>query len=111
MYLVFGLGISKGCSTTLWNFQGWHFVLCGISKKMKNSRGFFKKVCPQPPLPCFFSGIVQVRKLAQVSKFFRTTGFQLKLLILIELSNIFHWKPGKKKKVVVVLRQNVAGPN
>ena len=39
--------------------------------------------------------------------FFRTTGFQLKLLILIESPNIFHWKPGKKIKVGVVLGQNL----
>ena len=30
-------------------------------------------------------------------KIFRTTGFQLKLLILIELPNISHWKPAKKQ--------------
>ena len=30
--------------------------------------------------------------------FFRTTGFQLKLIILIEFPNIFHWKPATKKK-------------
>ena len=29
--LVFGLGISKGCNNVLWNFQGWSFVLSGIS--------------------------------------------------------------------------------
>ena len=28
---------------------------------------------------------------------FRTTGFQLTFLILIEFPNIFHWKPAKKK--------------
>ena len=31
--------------------------------------------------------------------FFRIAGFQLKLLILIESPNIFHWKPAKKIKV------------
>ena len=31
--------------------------------------------------------------------FFRTTGFQLKLLMLIESSNIFHWKTGKKNQI------------
>ena len=36
------------------------------------------------------------------SNFFRTTGFQLKLL-LIESPKIFHWKPGKKIEVGVVL--------
>ena len=35
--------------------------------------------------------------------FFRSTGLQLKLLILIEFSNIFQWKPGKNK-VSAVLR-------
>ena len=29
--------------------------------------------------------------------FFGTTGFQLQLLILIESSNIFHWKPVEKE--------------
>ena len=32
--------------------------------------------------------------------FFRTTGFQLKLLISIEFPHIFHLKPAKKKKKV-----------
>ena len=39
--------------------------------------------------------------------FFRTTRFQLKLLILIESFNIFHQKPAKKIKVGVVLGQNL----
>ena len=30
--LVFGLVISKGCNIILWNFQGWSFVLFGISR-------------------------------------------------------------------------------
>ena len=50
--LVSGLGISKACNTILWIFQGWSFVLSGISrgkKKIKNSRGVFRRVCPQPP--------------------------------------------------------------
>ena len=39
--------------------------------------------------------------------FFRTTGFQLKLLKFIESPNIFHWKPAKKIKVGVVLEQTL----
>ena len=39
--------------------------------------------------------------------FFRTTGFQLKFLILIELANILHWKLAKKIKLGVVLGQNL----
>ena len=31
--------------------------------------------------------------------FFRTTGFQLKFLILIEFPNILHWKPAKKNQI------------
>ena len=58
--LVFGLGISEGSNTILWNFQRWSFVLFGISrgkvKKRKNSWGVPKKY-PQPPV-CFFSRIV-----------------------------------------------------
>ena len=38
---------------------------------------------------------------------FRTTGFQLTFLILIEFPNIFHWKPAKKIRVDVVLGQNL----
>ena len=62
--LLFGLGISKGYNTILWNFQGWSFVLSGIfrgrvKKKKKNPRLFFKKVCPRHPLFVFFSGIAQ----------------------------------------------------
>ena len=37
----------------------------------------------------------------------RTTGFQLKFLILIEFPNIVHWKPVKKIKLGVVLGQNL----
>ena len=40
-------------------------------------------------------------------KFFRTAGFQLKCLILIEFPNILHWKPAKKPKLGVVLGQNL----
>ena len=40
-------------------------------------------------------------------KFFRTTGFQLKFLKLIEFPNILHWKPAKKIKLGVVLGQNL----
>ena len=36
----------------MWNFQGQ-------SKKMKTSRGVFKKVCPQPSMFVFFSRIAQ----------------------------------------------------
>ena len=39
--------------------------------------------------------------------FFRTTGFQLKLLILIESPSIFHGNPAKKTKVGMVLGQNL----
>ena len=48
---------------------------------------------------CNFEGFYQ--------NIFRTTGFQLKLLISIEFLNIFYWKPAKKFKAVVVLRQNL----
>ena len=34
--------------------------------------------------------------------FFKTTGFQHKLLILIKSPNIFHWKSAKKSKVGVL---------
>ena len=53
--LVFGFGISKGCNTILWNFQGWIFGLFGICRgKVKKSRRVFKKVCHQPLLFDFF---------------------------------------------------------
>ena len=39
--------------------------------------------------------------------FFRTTGLQQELLILIESPNIFHWKSAKKSKVGVVCRANL----
>ena len=37
----------------------------------------------------------------------KTTGFQLKFLILIEFPDILHWKPAKKIKLGVVLGQNL----
>ena len=40
-------------------------------------------------------------------KNFRITGLQLKLLILIESPNTFHWKPAKKIKMGVVLDKNL----
>ena len=45
------------------NFQGWSFELCEISRGTEKNQkiliysGFFKNVCPHPPLPlfvCFF---------------------------------------------------------
>ena len=42
--------------------------------------------------------------------FFRTAGFQHKLLILIISSNIFHWKSVKDSKVGVVFGTKF-GPN
>ena len=39
--------------------------------------------------------------------FFRNTGFQSKLLILIEHPNIFHWNPTKKIKMGMVFRKNL----
>ena len=32
-------------------------------------------------------------------KIFRTTGFRLKFLILIEFPNILHWKSAKKNQI------------
>ena len=60
--LVFSLGISKGCNTILENFQGWSFVLIGISRgKVKNEKfqgGYQKSMSSNPPFPCLvFSGI------------------------------------------------------
>ena len=43
----------------------------GQSKKMKNSRGVFKKVCPQPSMYVFFSGIAQWRKFGRQMNFER----------------------------------------
>ena len=56
--LVFGLGISEGSDTILWNFQGLSFTLktnlSRISRnKVKNEKfqGFFKKSMSSTPLP------------------------------------------------------------
>ena len=54
---VFGLGISKGSNTILWNIQGLSFFLSGISRgKVKKWKilGGFKKVYPQPSCLDFF---------------------------------------------------------
>ena len=42
-------------------------------------------------------------------KIFRTIGLQLKLLILIESPNIFHWKPAKKTNKNKNKKQNGCG--
>ena len=59
---VFGLGISKGSKTILWNIQGLSFVLSGICrgkvKKVKNARGG-QKFISSAPLVWIFSGIPQ----------------------------------------------------
>ena len=52
--LVFGPEISKGCNTILQNFQGWSFVLSGISVlKITKLQTFFfpKNMCPRPLPP------------------------------------------------------------
>ena len=63
--LCFGLGISKRSNTILCIMQGLRFLLPGISrgysKKIKNSRGSFKKIYPQPPV-WIFSGIAHYKK-------------------------------------------------
>ena len=54
--LVFALGVSKGSNTILWNFQGWSFVLSGISRskeKKINSKGFSKKYVLNSPCLVF----------------------------------------------------------
>ena len=57
--LVFGLGISKGCSTILWNFQRWSFVFSKISKtkvrNLKISGIFSKKYVNHPCLDLFWN--------------------------------------------------------
>ena len=40
--------------------------------------------------------------------YFKTTGLQLKLLVLIESPNIFHGKTKKKNKVGVVMGKNLS---
>ena len=53
--LIFGLAISKGSNTIMWNIQGLSFVLSGtFSVKVKKFQGIFKKVYPQPSLFGFF---------------------------------------------------------
>ena len=42
--------------------------------------------------------------------FFRTTGLQLKLLILIESPNIFYWKPAKKSVCSIAGKKFKLGP-
>ena len=55
---IFGLGISKGSNTILWNIQGLSFVLSGITRgkveKWKIPRGFSKKYILNPQLPPLF---------------------------------------------------------
>ena len=56
--LVFGLGIPKGCSTILWNFQRWMFVFSRISKdketNLKIPEIFWKKYVSTTPVWMFF---------------------------------------------------------
>ena len=63
--LVFDLGRSNGCDTIWWNFQGWSFILSGISKgKVTNLQipgVFFKKkyVLNTPCLDFFWYSPIQ----------------------------------------------------
>ena len=69
--LVFGLEISKSCSTILWNFQGWSFLFSGISKsKVINLKipGFFSKSCIFKPPVWIFSGIARCYLIPQSQK-------------------------------------------
>ena len=59
------------------------FVLC-----VPHTDFFF--VCKLGPRKAIFRGFTKF--------IFKTTGLQLKLLILIESPNTFHWKSAKKKK-------------
>ena len=65
--------LKKKC--LFWVWPVITFFLHKLSPKIALFRGFSKKI-------------------------FRTTGLQLKLLILIESPNIFHWKPAKKSNWV-----------
>ena len=59
---VFGIGISKGSNTILWNIQGMSLVLSGISRvkvKKWKTPGFLKKYILNPIVWIFFSGTAQ----------------------------------------------------
>ena len=56
---VFGLGISKGSNTILWNIQGLSFVLSGISRvKVNKWKIGLKNISSASPV-WTFSGIAQ----------------------------------------------------
>ena len=67
--------------------------------RMANDCPFFVKIGPKKQ---FFQGFVNF--------FFRTSGLQHQLLILIESPNIFNWKSAKEMKVGVVFGAKF-GPN
>ena len=82
---VFGLGISKGSNTILWNIQGLSFVLSGISrgkvKIWKIPGEFSQKYILNPPV-WIFSGIAHSKfvyitgqKTNKISKEFWKTGY------------------------------------
>ena len=71
---AFGLGISKGSNTILWNIQELSSVLSEISsgkvKTWKIPGVFSKKYIPTPPPPHpvrIFSGIVQFRIVQKIA--------------------------------------------
>ena len=82
---VFGLGISKGSNTILWNIQGLSFVLSGISrckvKKWKIPGKFSKKYILNSPLVWIFSGIAPCIVL------FSTPTLHFKEMLLDNLSS------------------------
>ena len=83
--------------------KAYDLVLLFLKKKIffgvAHAHGVPSHFCTRQVKKWHFSGVL--------TNFFRTTGLQLKLLILIASPNIFHWKPAEKIKVGVVLGQNV----
>ena len=70
---VFGLGISEGSNTILWNIQGLSFVLSGISRGKEKkifSGGFSKKhiLNPHPCLDFFWNSPLLMSLQKETSK-------------------------------------------
>ena len=83
-------------------------MICFVISAKKNCFLFWV----WPTIPPFF---VQIGPKKTIFKrfyqlFFRTNGFQHKLLILIESPSKFNWKSAKKSKVGVVFEIKF-GPN
>ena len=90
---VFGLGVSKGSNTILWNIQGLSFVLSGISRcKVKNEQfqGCLWKSISSTPLFGFFLELPNVCVKLNLYYFYKNIVYRY-LFAYIDIASLIIW--------------------